>query len=60
MKRYRVNVREENWGWVEVEAKDAESAEETVRDLMDTEGRSFWMRADDQDGYAEVEAEEAA
>ena len=30
MKRYRVNVREENWGWVEVEAR-TRVAEEAVR-----------------------------
>lgn len=57
MTRYRVQVREENWGWVEVEADDIDSAEETVRELMDAEGRSFWLRAEDQDGETQVEVE---
>ena len=58
MTRYRVQVREENWGWVEVEASDAESAEEAVLKDLDESGRSFWLRAHDQDGDTQVEADE--
>jgi hypothetical protein len=60
MKKFRVQVREENWGWVEVEAKNAEAAEELVRDQLDEMGRSFWMKARDMDGETCVQAEESA
>jgi hypothetical protein len=58
MSKYRVHVREENWGWVEVEAESAAAAEEAVLEDLDVSGRPFWLRARDQDGETSVDAEE--
>jgi hypothetical protein len=58
--KYRVHVREEHWGWVEVEAKNAETAEEDIRDQLDVMGRSFWMKARDMDGETDIQADRVA
>jgi hypothetical protein len=45
MPKYAVRVVEANWGTREIEAEDAESAEELVRELLIEEnGYLFWSR----------------
>ena len=58
MPKYRVSVREENWGSLEVEAEDEEDARNQVENHMGLNSYRFWSMCRDADGELDISAEE--